>query len=425
MPPTDIELLLKKRMGLDVASVGRSSIERAVAQRMTECGAGKVAEYARLAAGSEKELQELIEAVVVPETWFFRDREAFSALAQLAITEWLPANTNRTARLLSIPCSTGEEPYSIAMALRDAGVPLERVHIDAVDISTLSLQSAEAGIYRKNSFRGDSLEFRNRHFTAGRDCYHIRKDIQRHVHFRKGNLLDEGFLAGNAPYDFMFCRNLLIYFDEETQNCAVTTLKRLLSERGLLFIGPSESGLFLRHDFVSARIPLAFAFRKSSEHGEAQHSQTERPRKKAPRLFRAPALPARALTPKKPSALSQTSPALVIAAPSLLRTAAKLADEGRLAEAAQFCEEHLREHGSSTQAYYLLGLVRDNAGQPEEARKFYRKVLFLDPGHYEALLHFGFLARKCGDESEARALLERARRVNKKIMSHQNGEFRT
>ena len=97
-----------------------------------------------------------------------------------------------------------------------------------------------------------------------------------------------------------------------------------------------------------------------------------------------------------------------------------------MAEAAQLCEEHLREHGSSTQAYYLLGLVRDNAGQPDEARKFYRKALFLDPGHYEALLHFGFLARKCGDESEARALLDRARRVNKKIMQPARiREFRT
>ena len=305
MPPTDIELLLKKRMGLDVASVGRSSIERAVAQRMTECGARKAGEYARLVADSEKELQELIEAVVVPETWFFRDREAFSALAQLAITEWLPANPNSTVRLLSIPCSTGEEPYSIAMAMGDAGFPLERVHIDAVDISALSLQSAEAGIYRKNSFRGASLEFRNRHFTAGSDGYHIRKDIQRHVHFRKGNLLDEGFLAGNAPYDFMFCRNLLIYFDEETQNRAVNTLTRLLSGRGVLFIGPSESGLFLRHDFVSAKIPLAFAFRKSSEHRGAQHPQTERPRKKAPGIPLA-AHPSRK-SPHAPARAEETS----------------------------------------------------------------------------------------------------------------------
>jgi chemotaxis protein methyltransferase WspC len=218
MAQADIELLLKKRMGLDAASIGGSCIERVVAQRMAACGVKKADEYVGLVASSEEELQELIEAVVVPETWFFRDRAAFSALAQLAISEWLPANPCGTVRLLSIPCSTGEEPYSIAMTMVDAGAPLEHVHIDAMDISALSLQSAEAAIYGRNSFRGASLEFRDRHFTARMDGYHIRKDIQRRVHFRKGNLLDEGFLVGDPPYDFIFCRNLLIYFDQETRD---------------------------------------------------------------------------------------------------------------------------------------------------------------------------------------------------------------
>ena len=419
MPQTEIELLLKKRMGLDAASIGRSCIERAVAQRMAACDVKKAEEYAGLVAGSEEELQELIEAVVVPETWFFRNREAFSALAQLAITEWLPANPSGTVRMLSIPCSSGEEPYSMAMAMVDAGVPLEHVHIDAVDISALSLQSAEAGFYRRNSFRGASLEFRDRHFTARMDGHHIHKDIQRLVHFRKKNLLDEGFLVGNPPYDFIFCRNLLIYFDQETQDRAVNTLTRLLSGRGVLFIGPSESGLFLRHDFVSAKIPLAFAFRKSSGLRRAQHPQTERPRKKAPGLPRAVAPPTKSLTLtpalKKPAVSSKIAHPAAKAALPLLDAAAKLADEGRLSEAAQLCDEHLREHGSSAQAYYLLGLVRDTASQPDEARKFYRKALYLDPEHSEALLHSAFLAQKCGDESGARALMERARRVNKKM----------
>jgi chemotaxis protein methyltransferase WspC len=181
----------------------------------------------------------------------------------------------------------------------------------------------------------------------------------------------------------------------------------------VLFIGPSESGLFLRNDFVSAKIPLAFAFRRSSGLRRAQHPQTERARKRALEIPRVVAPPAIALTLKL--ALLKPAHPAPKAAPPLLDTAAKLADEGRLSEAAQVCDEHLREHGSSARAYYLLGLVRDTAGQPDEAWKFYRKALYLDPEHYEALLHSAFLAQKRGDESGARALLERARRVSKKM----------
>ncbi len=100
--------------------------------------------------GSRAELQALIEAVVVPETWFFRDREAFAALARLAREEWLPsAPQTGCCRLLSLPCSTGEEPYSMAMALLDAGVPADRFRIDAVDISAAALAQAERARVRK------------------------------------------------------------------------------------------------------------------------------------------------------------------------------------------------------------------------------------------------------------------------------------
>lgn len=119
----EFERLLAEKIGLDAASIGSSSIERAVQQRLAIWNLKDPQVYWEILRASESELQELIEAVVVPETWFFRDAEAFTALARLAREEWQRSSSQEVFRLLSLPCATGEEPYSIAMALCDAGFP--------------------------------------------------------------------------------------------------------------------------------------------------------------------------------------------------------------------------------------------------------------------------------------------------------------
>src|ERR1700674_835338 len=150
----EFENLLKRTIGLDAASIGSSAIKRAVQVRAAACNLKDPKAYWRFLCTSKAELQELVEAVIVPETWFFRDGEAFLAMARLAHEEWLPRHA-RALRLLSLPCSTGEEPYSMAMALLDGGFPVDRFRVDAVDVSTRALEHARHGIYGKNSFRGN------------------------------------------------------------------------------------------------------------------------------------------------------------------------------------------------------------------------------------------------------------------------------
>ncbi|AOK49292.1 chemotaxis protein CheR [Burkholderia sp. MSMB617WGS] len=270
---------LSRETGIDPASLGNDFVARALAERIaaTQPGAGgDAAEQAarspqpitsealdaywqRLNA-SDDERRALIELFVVPETWFFREREAFGALARLG-AQRLSAQPARALRVLSAPCSTGEEPYSAAMALLDVGIDPARFEIDALDISARAIAHAERARYGRNSFRGHALGFRGRHFKAAADAWVLDERVRACVRFRQANLLDLLGCPGQ-PYDFVFCRNVLIYFDRDAQDRVVRIVEEQLDERGILFVGPAETGVVMRQGLTSAQIPLAFAFRK-------------------------------------------------------------------------------------------------------------------------------------------------------------------
>ena len=412
-----IEDLLRKEIGLDAASIGSSLIERTVRLRMKCHGLKRASDYEGLLETSRVELHELIEAVVVRETWFFRDLTPFQAFARLAL-EWLAQHPSGTMRILSVPCSSGEEPFSLVMALLDANIPRQRFVIHAVDISTLALVRARQATYGRNSFRGKELGFRDRHFHQTKDGYALNPRVRECVQFRQENLLDEHFLATQKGYDFVFCRNLLIYFDHAAQFRALARLHQLLALQGLLFVGPAELPLVIQNDhgFINARLPMAFACRKAAAHSPARQKLPGRPAAKSdhpPRdlVLNAPVKPS---LPRAESAPKRTSAArIVLKTPSELEAARQLADAGRLKEAATVCETHLEKEGPSAEAYYLLGLVRDAGGDPQ-AIECYRRALYLEPNHYETLLQMALLLEKTGDPVAAQTFKRRARRVQQR-----------
>src|SRR3954463_5058732 len=113
-----IEQTLRESMGLDAATIGSGAIQRTVRLRMKALGLADAEQYTRLLERSRAEWTELVESAVVTETWFFRDQEPFTAFVKIMRDEWLPAHPTRTMRVLSVPCSSGEEPFSLAMAVR-------------------------------------------------------------------------------------------------------------------------------------------------------------------------------------------------------------------------------------------------------------------------------------------------------------------
>jgi chemotaxis protein methyltransferase WspC len=407
---------LKARIGLDVGSVGISVVERAVRQRIASATAADADAYWELLQHSSQERQALIEAVIVPETWFFRYPESFITLTGLAVQRLANLGGSRPLRILSLPCATGEEPYSIAMALLDVGIAAALFRVDALDVSPRLIERAQRGVYGKNSFRGDQLSFRERHFAAVDEGYELAEAVRQQVRFQCGNLLDPALLADEPPYDLVLCRNLLIYFDQATQETVLSGLKRLTRHDGVIFIGPAEASLATQLGLQSLGIAQSFAFRYPDAATQVPPT-TRAPGKSVParKPHRQPAVePVRATEGRgrlaanhghRPAA-AQKTPAQDLA--EQLQAIARLADQGCLAEAQQSCERLLAEHGPSAEAFYWLGLLCDAAGKAGEAQVFYRKVLYLQPQHREALSHLAALLVAQGDLGAARRLQARA-----------------
>lgn len=426
--------ILAKVIGLDPMSIGHSAIKQVVHRRMSAIGLTDMGQYLGLLHSSSDELQELIEVVTVPETWFFRDTEAFNLLKRFAVEEWRPQSADQSLRLASIPCSTGEEPYSMVMGLLDCGLEPERFHIDAVDVSNKALIQANQALYGEVSFRGKELGFRQRYFEARPEGYRLHKRVCRNVTFHQGNILNLSTLLAGRRYDVVFFRNLLIYLNQDSRKRTIDQLRQLLSPSGLLFVGHAEASLLLNAGFT--RVPHARAFAFTPGSSTTSCLNTEQLISKKTAISDTPgekaAVPA-SFTPHGSTASRVLAPASsVIATPSNpepvdtgpeqgidLKNVRRLADQGRLEEARRLCEDHLRGgQGSTAEAYYLFGLIHEAGGNREQAAELYRKAIYLDPVHEPTLIQLVLFAERSGNTHKAQLLRERVARASARNGDH-------
>ncbi len=389
-----IEALLKDKIGLAVSVIGSNKIAISVSKRMIACALPDLPTYLQRLQTSTQELEELIELVVVPETWFFRDRQPFTFLENYIKSEWSSSRDSDILRLLSVPCSTGEEPYSIAMTLLNAGLTPDKFCIDAVDISKKALLKATNAVYSKNSFRGGVLP-RERYFQQTADGYELSKFLRNTVNFIHGNLLEPFFLA-KKKYNIIFCRNLLIYFDDFTCSQAIDVLDRLLSPNGLLFMGSAETGRIPTNRFLSVRYPFSFAYQKVADKARVNEQNVKDN-----------------LITKEISGATNNSSAISTVAIADLQTATELADSGRLDEAVNLCNRYVSQNPGSAQAYLLLGQVYQAKGDNQQAQLCLEKAIYLEPNYCQALIHLSLLKEHCGDRAGAAVLHQRIQRLQK------------
>jgi chemotaxis protein methyltransferase WspC len=319
----------------------------------------------------------------------------------------------------------------MAMALEDAQVPAACYRIDAIDLSDVALARARAGLYTRNAFRGAQLDFRERHFVPNGLQYQIDPLLQRQITFSKANILsyDPGL-----RYDVIFCRNLLIYFDEPTVAAAIARLDALLLDDGMLFAGYAEVPAFTRYGFELVRAPGAFALRKrgatTARHpppAPAPHSSapTHTPRKRvagAPASVPASVPIAAPATAARAGAKAAPKPPTPADNEALLEQARRLADQGDLAGASSLCSTSLAADGALADAWFLLGLCSELAGDPGAADLDYRRCVYLRPDHYEALCHLALLCEQAGKTAQASAFRQRAARIYGRRADDTTGE---
>jgi chemotaxis protein methyltransferase WspC len=419
-----LERLLASRAGLDPLSVGSALILRAARQRMKELGLDDMGAYEECARESNSELQSLIEEVMVSESWFFRDVGPFQWFRTYVQKRWVNELVRPPLRVLSLACASGEEPYSIAMTLQDIGLPTHRFQIDAIDISTRQLAIARRGVYSSNAFRSSDLSFRARYFREHSQGYELDSSIRSTVRFLHASVVDPNLLEGSAPYDVVFCRNLLIYLEASARVCVLATIERLLAVDGLLFIGHADRldvpGVESRFSVVDDPSYFVYHLRGQGDLAVSRPIVQLDPRPPIVALS-APAIAPPSVivfspvaingiitgTDEPPGAAIHSPP---VDEPTLLEQAAELANQGRFDEGIAACERQLQLKGFSPAAYYLMGVIFQASGKRLRAEECFHKTVYLDPLHDEALLALALLAERRGDHDAAVSFRRRAER---------------
>jgi chemotaxis protein methyltransferase CheR len=221
--------------------------ERRVTDRMTRLGCATFREYfatIRFEASGE-EMQRLVNQMTVNETYFFREDYQLKAL----VTGILPdlaarRRKGQSIRIWSVPCSSGEEPYSLAIYILENWADADRQDIEilASDIDSAILAAATAGVYAERSLQRLSPDLIRRYFTRQKDDqYCISDDIRNSIDFSQGNVVDPHFMRMFRGVDVIFCRNMLIYFDDQSRRETVEAMYDCLSPGGYICLGHSES----------------------------------------------------------------------------------------------------------------------------------------------------------------------------------------
>ena len=427
--PDFVERLLADRIGLDVASVGQGLIARGVEARMAQLGVRRVEDYQRILLGPSDEIQALTEEVVIPESWFFRDDRPFATLRDHVQTGWVDRPHRGPLSVLCLPCASGEEPYSIVIAALELGLARERLRVVAVDISERSLRRAAAGVYGSNAFRGMDPALQAKYFAPVWGRHLLKPAVRSLVGFERGNILDDKLLADQPPFDVVFCRNLLIYFDDPARVRAFRNLDRLTDVGGLLFLGHADrADHCVSSRFVALATKGSFAYTKQAEERVVPPAPVAPPRPPAsagpkpsrgaalrapnpPAADNGPARPARP-EPQDPKPTSSPTPTrAVLDRDEVMARASALADQGRYDEATRLIREQLGRVTLDAAAHFLLGIIHQAAGNRAGAEAELNKAVYLDPDHDESLLALALLARRKGDVAAEAVYRRRAERA--------------
>ncbi|MBI1943737.1 MAG: methyltransferase domain-containing protein [Betaproteobacteria bacterium] len=453
--------LVTERLGLAFDDTRLGMLAESLRRRV-EANGGAGEPYLRLFAeerNSAEELRQLARDLTVTETYFYRNAEQIRAFVEVALPQHFAACAGiRQVRVLSAGCASGDEPFSLAMAIREFGSEAaERVSITAVDVNPAMLEKARRAHYTDWSLRELPDVLRARWFSANGTGFALDESLRRAVVFEERNLAPpDPELWRARSWDVVFCRNVLMYFDPVLALALVERIAGALTEGGHLFLGHAETLRGLSNDFHLCHTHGTFYYRLKGGGPEPRLSapavpaarQTARPEppqvddaatwveavRRAAARIEALADASRALARKPAAQQSRRAPDLTLAlellrrerfdqvlaqldalpaeqaheAEVLLLRAVSAAHSGALAHAEMSCRELLLRDEFNAGAHYILALCREGLGDQDGAMEADHVALYLDSGFAMARLHLGLVARRRGEPDTARRELARA-----------------
>ena len=244
--------LLRDKSGLDLSADKQYLIESRLLPLARKAGLASISDLVqKLKDGSSALISQVVEAMTTNETFFFRDKVPFDHFRDVIMPELLKARAGRKSiRIWCAACSTGQEPYSLAMSLKEMSAALNgwRVEILATDLSQEVLEKSKAGLYSQFEVqRGLPIQLLVKYFKQAGELWQINSDVRGMVQHRQLNLLHDFSQLGT--FDVIFCRNVLIYFDQDTKINIFNRLARLMEADGFLVLGAAETVVGLTDTF--------------------------------------------------------------------------------------------------------------------------------------------------------------------------------
>jgi len=264
-----IRELIYKKTGILYETKKDYALKRRLEHRIEATNVNSFRQYYRLFLCDDKggELQNLIEELTVNETYFFRDFPQLQGFAEKALPLLLGekrARNDFTLKIWSAACSTGEEPYTLSIIVQEMIEDYENwdVSIFATDIDRQVLRIARKGEYGWRSMKDTPLPYREKYFENRGNCWRVLPHTVEPVRFELLNLIDRRAMRRQSGYDFIFCRNVLIYFNDLSRKKAVNSFFDALNPGGFLFLGSSESVGRITAAFELTRIDDFLYYRK-------------------------------------------------------------------------------------------------------------------------------------------------------------------
>jgi chemotaxis protein methyltransferase CheR len=390
------QAVLQRRTGLIFSAARRPDLERGLRAAMERMRAPDPESYlARLEAEAQP-LDDLVADITVGETYFFREPEQFAVIRETILPDVTARRAAGPLRIWSAGCATGEEPYSVAILLRELGHQGE-AHILGTDISRAALGRARRGQYTRWSFRGVPADRVAPYFAQRGNEFALDPAIRAGVDFGYLNLAEDAYpslATGAWGMDLILCRNVLIYLDAASVARVARRLLDSLAEGGWLLLGASDPllGHLVPCEVVVTRAGLAY--RRAGEGGRAQ-TTVERGQEEGTRRAEQGQdedTPGQPLAPEVAQDTAREAAMLVRA----------LANRGDLGAAGRACVAALERHRMAAELAYLHAVLLAEGGRPAESAEAARRAIYLDRHLVVAHVTLGTALNRLGDAAAAR-----------------------